>query len=137
MVGLLVAAVVLFVLFVLARGIFWLLSLLAPIFLIAALFLDHKVFLRYGKWIARLLKERLPMGLLLVFLTIVAYPLVAAMLFGQAYLNYQLKGERGAEEPDEYIAFEEVEELELKPPRKEPLHSRKDKYDEYEELFDD
>ncbi len=137
MVGLLVAAVVLFVLFVLARGIFWLLSLLAPVFLIAALFLDHKVFLRYGKWIARLLKERLPMGLLLVFLTIVAYPLVAAMLFGQAYLNYQLKGEPDKEEPDEYIAFEEVEELELKPPRKEPLRSRKDEYDKYEELFDD
>ncbi len=136
LVGLAVAAVALFVLFVLARGIFWLLSLLAPVFLIATLFLDHTVFLRYGKWIARLLKERLLMGLVVIALTIVAYPLVAAMLFGQAYLNHQLKGEPNKGEPDEFIEFKEVEELELKPPHKEKASRRDGDFDDYEELFD-
>ena len=132
--GLIAAALLLMVLFVLARGIFWLLSLLAPVFLIATLFLDHKVFLSYGKWVGRLLKSNFLFGLLVIVLTVVGYPLVAALLFGQAWMNWQLQKEP-KEEQDQYIEFKEAEELELKPTKKQKTVRDSD-FDEYEELFD-
>ncbi len=134
--GLVVAALFFMALFVLARGIFWLLSLLAPIFLIAALFLDHKVFLQYGKWIARLLKDNLLLGMVVIVLTVIGYPLVAALLFGQAWLRWQLRpDERQKKEEDQYIEFQEVDELELKSPEKQQ-GTRSADYADYEELFD-
>ncbi len=132
--GLIAAALLLMVLFVLARGIFWLLSLLAPIFLIATLFIDHKVFLSYGRWVGRLVKRNFLWGLLVIVLSLVGYPLVAALLFGQAWMNWQLKDGPSGEERDQYVEFQEVEELELKPPQKRETTRHAD-FDDYEELF--
>jgi len=58
------------------------------------------------------------------------------MLFGQAYLSHQLSENPSKEEPDEYIEFKEVEDLELKPPRKERIPRNDTDFDDYEELFD-
>lgn len=109
-------------LFYLARGVFWLLSWAAPVFIILTLIIDYKVVVNYGKMIARQFKSNWVLGLALVLLTVLGFPFVSAFLFGKAALTKKISSmmdgaSPATKEPEftEYVEIEEEpEELELK-----------------------
>jgi len=105
--------VMIWVVFKAVSGVFWILSIVAPILLIFALFMNHTVVTDYVKWLFKLLKEDTGKGLLYTLGTIVGYPLVAAFLAMKAYTKRTLGSKRKPkEESGDYIKYEEVEENE-------------------------
>ncbi len=136
---------VLVVLFYIARGIYIVLSWATPVMLVAAAILDYKVFVRYGKYVLRLLQERPLWGVLVVLLSVVALPLLSAWLFFRALASYQAaRIEKALERrrQGEWAEYEEVEVVEVEPPSLEasrPLkrpEPRPDDAADYEQLFD-
>ena len=131
-------------LFYIARAAFWVLSMLAPILLIATLIIDHKVVVNYGKWIISKLKTNTLFGIAMVLLTIFGAPVVAGFLFGKALLKRkfnkvkeEMEMQQGGVRRGEFIEYEEVPEeppLTLELPelgrRKEPLRNQRNDYDD-------
>lgn len=98
--------------FFVARGLFWLLNILAPVMLIATLIIDYKVLVGYGKWIVGLVRRDLLLGLGAILLTLVGYPVVLAFLLGKALMNRkvrQLQKESQKKAEGEWVDFEELE----------------------------
>ena len=94
-------------------GIFWILSVMAPIMFIAALVINHRVVTDYLKKIFRLLKEDTPKGLLWTAGTVIGYPVVAAWLAFKAFTTRgSKKYQKEKRKEKEYIKYEEVEESE-------------------------
>lgn len=103
--------IVLIGLFFIARGIFWLLSVLAPILLIAAVIIDHKVVLNYVQWLVGMLKRNILVGLAAVVLSVIGYPIVFAFLLGRAIMNKRIKDfdkQERAYREGELVDFEEL-----------------------------
>lgn len=107
--------VVLIAVFFIARGIFWLLSLVAPILLIAAAIIDHKVIVNYAKWLVDLTKRNILVGLAAIILSIIGYPVVFALLLGRALMNRKLKDMESQERIHRDGELVDYEELESKP----------------------
>lgn len=103
--------------FIIARGIFWLLSLVAPILLIAAAIIDHRVIVNYAKWLVDLTKRNILVGLGAILLSIVGYPVVFALLLGRALMNRKLKDMEAQERVHRDGELIDYEELETKTPR--------------------
>ena len=124
-----------------AKGVFWFLSLLAPVLLIAALIIDYRVALNYGKWLIQLTRNNLLAGLGAILLSVLGYPIVFALLLGKALINRklrQLKQDEQLRREGELIDFEEVDSrqhrVELPPLRE--REAEKEKGDsEYDDLF--
>ncbi|MCB0621616.1 MAG: hypothetical protein KDC43_23620 [Saprospiraceae bacterium] len=124
-----------------AKGVFWFLSLLAPVLLIAALIIDYRVALNYGKWLIQLTRNNLLAGLGAILLSVLGYPIVFALLLGKALFNRklrQLKQDEQLRREGELIDFEEVDSrqhrVELPPLRE--REAEKEKGDsEYDDLF--
>lgn len=153
--GLLILALVFVALFMLARFVFRILAFLSPALLIAALILDYKVVLGYGKWLLSLIRSNPLAGIAAIVLTIFGFPLVAAFLAGKALLSRNVKKAREEQQKGirgEYIDFEEVDEeptlqlpelspvkpeKEPAPPKEESQPKKKDKGEDerYDELF--
>lgn len=108
-------------LFFLAKGVFWVLSWVAPILLIVTLILDYKIVLDFLNFVWKLLKENTIMGIVAVLLTVVGYPVVAGYLFFKALGKRSIKKvmENVEKEKSTYTDYEEVVEddsfLELPP----------------------
>jgi hypothetical protein len=120
--GLIVLVILLVVLFFIARGIFKLLSFVAPILLIAAAIIDHTVIVGYVHWLVKLLKRNVLIGLGAIVLSIVGFPVVSAFLLGRALMNRKVKSmERRSrvERDGELIDYEELE-----PPAEMPRDER-------------
>lgn len=139
---LLILAVFFTVLFFLAKGMFWLLSWVAPILLIITLILDYTVVTDFFKFIWKLLKENTIMGILSVFLVIFGYPVVAGYLFFKAIGKRSLKKayEKVEKEKNTFTEYEEVTKdddsfLELPPLHKRPEAHKQSKSNEYDEMF--
>ncbi len=101
-------------LFFVAKGVFWILSWLAPVFLILTLIIDYKVVVSYGTWLVNLLKKNILMGLGAVLLTVFGFPVVSGFLFGKAIISKKIKEKLGQfEQPtqkkEEFVPYEEVE----------------------------
>lgn len=101
-------------LFFVAKGVFWILSWLAPVFLILTLIIDYKVVVSYGTWLVNLLKKNILMGLGAVLLTVFGFPVVSGFLFGKAIISKKIKEKLGQfEQPtqkkEEFVSYEEVE----------------------------
>jgi apolipoprotein N-acyltransferase len=119
-----------------ARGVFYILSLAAPVLLLGALLINYKVVVGYGKFVLRLLKERTLTGIIAVILTILGFPIVSAFLFAKAIFKRKvssLQDQIKKEQEGLFTEYEEIQEevLELPELKKEKLPN------EYEELFDD
>jgi hypothetical protein len=69
------------------KGIFKILSFAAPIMFIAALIINYKVVLSYGKLLITLLQKNTIMGIIAILLTFFAFPIVSALLLGLAVMN--------------------------------------------------
>jgi hypothetical protein len=120
-----------------AKGIFSLLALVAPILLIATAVINYRILVEYVKFVFRLFKENILFGILAVLLTVVAFPLVAAFLFAKALLHRKVKQieKKMESSKGEFIEYEEV--VEEKEPEqlilKEPAKKKDNRYDN---LFD-
>ena len=129
-------------LFFLAKGIFYLLSWLAPALLIGAAILDYTVIKDYVKYIARIFKNNWVMGLVGVLLTIVGFPIVSGFLFFRAYVRKKLKSQNLPKEND-FIDYEDLasdedlkEEDFLILPQVESPPQAKKTTDKYDNLFE-
>lgn len=112
-ISLIMLVIVFMLIFFVARGVFRLLTWLAPFLFIATLILDYRVVLNYGKYLYRTLNRNAFWGIVMTFLTIIGFPLVIAFLFGKALLFKRVeKAEKDMEDDvkGEYIPYEEVEE---------------------------
>lgn len=131
-VGLVVLIVVMLGLFRLANLIFQLLYYVAPILLIAALVLDHKVVIGYGKWVVSLLNKNPIMGIGAILMTIFGFPVVTAFLLGKILFKRQVsKVQKAATEAreGELVDFEELDSKPL------DLPEVKRKESEYDDLL--
>lgn len=98
--------------FYIAKGVFTILSWVAPVLLIIALILNYKVVLNYGKWLIKLLTTNTLYGVVMCLVTIFGFPLVTAWLCFKAVLSYKLKQQSGNDNRDDeqgYIDYEEVD----------------------------
>lgn len=86
-VGLVFFALVLWAAFFLFKSIFSILAWAAPILFIAALIINYKLVLSYGKMLVVLVKRNTLVGIVAIILTFVAFPIVAALLFAMALMN--------------------------------------------------
>lgn len=139
----LIAILVLVLFFVgmyyIARSIFWVLSWLAPVMLIATLILDYRVVTGYFKWLWRTLNRTPLLGIGAIALTVFGYPVISGFLLVKALLNRQVRRMR-EEQPEhppenpqigEYIDYEEIRREEIE--YRERREQRGD--NEYDNLF--
>lgn len=138
-IGALIVLILFFVaLYFIAKGLFTILSWVAPVLLILTLIIDYKVIIDYGKWIGKLFKNNILTGILAVLLTVIGFPIAAGFLFSRALVRRKLRNlghDPDAASSPEYAEFEEVVEeedfLELPPIEKPPQETNGD----YDELF--
>lgn len=134
-------AVTFFALFWIARGIFTILTYVAPILLLATLIINYKIVVNYGKWLWKQLQNNPIMGVIAILLTIIGFPVVSFLLFGKALLERKVKQveeevrmERDGNFADYEIIDEEPLELPQRP--REKVEVRQKPTDDYERLFD-
>lgn len=126
-------------LFFLARGIFYILSWLSPVLLIATLIMDYKVVTNYLQWVLSLFRTNVVFAIGMVLLTIFGFPIVTGYLFGKAILKRKIKkvqAEYETRTQGQFVEYEEVdtqpyEPIEL-PKIKEPQKENpKNQYDQF------
>ena len=135
-IGAIVILVLFFVaLYFIAKGVFTILSYVAPVLLILTLIIDYKVVIDYGKWIGKLFKNNILTGILATLLTVIGFPIAAGFLFFRAMVRRKLKSmghDLDTESSPEYSDYEEVVEdedfLEL-PPLEQPKEDPNNNYD--------
>ncbi len=143
--GLIIMAVIIVGLFVLANFIFRILYYLSPVFLIAALILDYRTVIDYGKSLVNLTKKNLLWGIGAIVLTLLGFPLVMTFLFGKALLKRnarKYREEMRRQHEGELTDYEEVDEEQLRLPKVEKRKKTKtkieirEKRNDYDDLFE-
>ena len=134
-------AVTFFALFWIARGIFTILTYVAPILLLATLVINYKIVVNYGKWLWKQLQNNPIMGVIAILLTIIGFPVVSFLLFGKALLERKVKQveeEVRMEREGSFADYEIIEEEPLGLPQRprEKVEVRQKPTDDYERLFD-
>lgn len=127
------------VLYFVFKGILWLFTILAPILFILTIIFDFKVILNFINFIITRFKSNVLVGILLVILAIIFYPLVTGFLFvkaaGNWYVNYKLK----KIEKEKYTQYEDVQEVDddefLQLPDSNPASENKKNKNDYDQLF--
>ena len=139
---LLILAVFFTTLFFLAKGLFWLLSWVAPVLLIITLVIDYTVVRDFFIFVWKILKENPLMGVLAVLIVLFAYPFVAGYLFIKAMGKRTIKKamDNVQKEKNTYTDYEEVQNeddsfLELPPLKKKPEPAKQAKSSEYDDMF--
>ncbi|NNF33848.1 MAG: hypothetical protein HKN68_07050 [Saprospiraceae bacterium] len=138
-IGAIVILILFFVaLYFIAKGLFTVLSWIAPVLLILTLIIDYKVIVDFGKWIIKLFKNNILTGILAVLLTVIGFPIAAGILFSRALVRRKLRSmghDPDSESSPEYAEYEEVVEdedfLELPQIEKPP----QDVDSDYDDLF--
>lgn len=135
------AIIGLIALFWLAKGVFFILNIIAPFLLIITLILNYKVVLGYGTWLLELIKRDLLLGILAVIGTVFFFPVVSAYLFGKMLLLRKvnkMKNEFNAQntfyQNEEFTSYEEVEEIApniLKLPKTAEKQTNSNNYDTF------
>lgn len=142
-----VASLLLFIVFIVGmffilRGIFIVLTWIAPILLIAAFVIDRSVVINYVKWLGSLVKSNPVMGVVAILLSLVGYMGVFPYLFFKALFKKKIKDVQRKyeqEQQGELIDFEEIESkknsdmLDLPPMQRQ---EKSQKHGEYDKLFD-
>ncbi len=138
----LILAIFFAALFFLAKGMFWLLSWVAPVLLIITIIIDYTVVKDFFVYIWKLLKENPLMGVLAVLMVIFAYPFVAGYLFVKALGKKTIKKamDNAQKEQSTYTDYEEVQDeddsfLELPPLKKKSEPEKQAKSSEYDDMF--
>ena len=104
---LLIFVSIIMIIFWIAKGLLKILSFVAPFLLIAAIIVNHRVVLGYGKWIVGSVKRNPLFGIIAIVFTVIGFPIVAAFLLIRALSS---KGVDPTFEfrKGEYIQYEEV-----------------------------
>ncbi len=100
------------VMFYLLRGIFIVLTWVAPLLLIAAFFIKKSVVINYGKWLFSTLKRNPLLGILAILLTGLGYMVVFPYLFLKALFVKKvddLEQERIRRTQGDLVDFEELD----------------------------
>jgi len=106
-IGILIIVAILFLLFQMVKGIFTILSFLAPVLLILALILNRKVVFDYGKMVAHKIKTDTPRGLVYLVLSFLGFPLLSGYLFFKAFVTRKWDKIQN-EQKEDYDDYEEV-----------------------------
>lgn len=133
-------------LYFLAKGVFTILSWVAPVLLIITAILDYRTIIDYGKWLWNLLRKNPLMGVGAIVLTVVGFPIIAGFLFIKALFRKkigQLEQTMKTERDGQFVDYEEMESTTYEPlelptiePEPEPkVEPRREKND-YEDMFD-
>jgi len=137
----LILVIVLFAFYYMIKGLFTLLSIIAPVLLIATLILDRQVIFDYFKFLGKMLKNETLVGVLAVVLSIIGWQVVSGVLFGKALRRRSCtKMVQNAEEKqntftDYEIIEEEVEEDFLTLPDQEVIIKKSKSDNDYNDLF--
>lgn len=137
----LMMVLVLFLLFYAIKGLFTILSIVAPVLLLVTLIMDRGVVIDYVKFVTKLLKENTIAGIFAVILSVLGWHVVAGFLFAKAMMKRGLN--RMADqikdrEEGEYTDYEEVEEEDedfLILEQKEKVTQQRSEGNEYDDLF--
>jgi hypothetical protein len=136
--GVLIVVGIIFGIYYISTLFFKLLYFLSPVLLLATLVIDYKVVVNFGKWVLNLFKKNPIMGIGATVLTLLAYPVVIAFLFGKALFKKQVKQAQKEYTKAREGELVDFEELESKPKKLElPELEKKQKGNDYEQLFED
>lgn len=127
--GFLVAVGFFILLFFMMRGIFTILAWAAPFLLIAALLINYRTIINFGKWLYRLITRNPIVGIVAVILCVFGFPVVAGFLFGKSLLDRKVRSLLDERNPqDEFVDYEEIsnESLELKQLERREARERND-----------
>jgi hypothetical protein len=135
-------------LFFVAKGVFTVLSWVAPVLILLALVINYRTILNYLKFMLSLLQRNPLGGIIGILLSVFGFPILAGVLFGKSILDRKvrkLNEAYQAQQESEYVEYEEVRKpesetkLDLPPLAKKPPvieqepSSKKD--NRYEDLF--
>ena len=112
-----IASLIVLVLFVLGvyfifKGLYWILSFIGPVLLIAALILDYQTILNFLRWIGKQFRTQPLTGIAIAVLSVLGFPFVCGYLFLRAFGTWKIKQLSEAprrEREREFVDFEEVE----------------------------
>ena len=139
--------IVFVVLFFVAKGVFTVLSWIAPVLILLALIINYRTILNYLKFMLSLLQRNPLGGIIGILLSFFGFPILAGVLFGKSILDRKvrkLKEAYKAEKEGEFVEYEEVKpekeiRLDLPPLQKEkPVVEKQpppEKDNRYEDLF--
>jgi hypothetical protein len=128
-------------LFFIAKGIFKILTLAAPVLIVLALIINYRTIINYFKFMLSLVQRSPLTGIIAILLSVIGFPILSGVLFGKAILDRKVRKLRKAQEmhrQGEFVEFEEVikprnnETLDL-PEIEKPSPAKKD--NRYEDLF--
>ena len=97
------------VLFWVAKSILKLLAIAAPVILLAAVIINYRVVLGYGKWLLEAFKRNPLFGALAALFTFIGFPLVSVFLLIRAVTSKGLQNSF-SQKKGEFIKYEEVQE---------------------------
>ncbi len=126
--------------FFLLRGLFWVLSWVAPVLLLAAFIIDRTVVINYGKWLIKTVKNNPLLGIIAILFTAIGYTVVFPFLFAKALFKKKIKNATRQYENNQQGELVEYEELDNASSDEKPLEmpplKKKEQRGEYDQLFD-
>ncbi|MFQ5447833.1 MAG: hypothetical protein ACE5FF_12970 [Saprospiraceae bacterium] len=126
--------------FFLLRGLFWVLSWVAPVLLLAAFIIDRSVVINYGKWLIKTVKNNPLLGIAAIVLTAIGYTVVFPFLFVKAVFKKKIKSAAQQYEREQQGEFVDFEELDSASSQENPIElpplEKKEQRGEYDQLFD-
>ena len=139
---LIILAIFFTILFFVARGVFWLLSWVAPVLLLITLIIDYKIVTNFLKFVWKLLQENPLMGIVALLLIFFGYPVIAGFLFFKAVTKRSLQKavNKMEKERNTYTEYEEVNDdddsfLELPPLKNKKEAPKQTRSNDYDEMF--
>jgi hypothetical protein len=128
-----------FVLFWLMKGVFTILSFIAPVLLILTAIINYRVITDYVVMLWSVFKNNWIVGILGAILTVVGFPFVSGFLFAKALLLRKVGSIQAEVENQRKGEFVEYEDLTPEPDEtlilKEPEPQRPEKESRYDEMF--
>jgi hypothetical protein len=137
--GFIVTVILLIVLFYVAKGIFWVLTWLSPVLLIATLVLDYSVVTNYLKMLWGMITRTPIWGILVSVISFFAFPVVIMFLFGRAWFGYYVRKKtkeyktqdtQMGSENEEFVAYEEIKSELFEPFDDVELNTKSKQYNE-------
>ena len=110
-IGFIFMVLVFVALFFVAKGVFTVLSWIAPVLIVLALLINYRTILNYFKFMLSLLQRNPLGGIIAILLSVFGFPILAGVLFGKSILDRKvrkLNQAYQAQEQGEYVEYEEV-----------------------------
>ena len=138
-VPMLILLIILFAFYYAIKGLFTILSFIAPVLLIATFIIDRNVIFDYFKSLGKMLKDNTLVGILAVVLTIIGWHVVSGFLFGKALLkrSFNKMVQKVEERENTFTEYEIIEEDEdfLQLPEQEVIIKKPKTDNDYNDLF--